>query len=157
MVKFKQKSISSVFPLMASATHLYCPLENRIPLKEKCTVVFTVSPFRALQKEYMSSDPRQITSLRSGKFMEFTDNLRLKYNFLISLLGMKEKCKYPWLPFIVIQGLTSIERGTLLLPQWEYQTLESEELQIHCSSPGSVNMEENRVEKSINGNMIQYL
>lgn len=42
------------------------------------------------------------------------------------------------------------------LPQWEYQTLESEELQIHCSSPGSVNVEENRVEKSINGNMIQY-
>lgn len=45
MVKFKQKIISSALPAMASTTHLYCPLESRMPLKENGTVVFTVSVY----------------------------------------------------------------------------------------------------------------
>jgi hypothetical protein len=42
------------------------------------------------------------------------------------------------------------------LPQYVYEKVASEELQDQCSSSGSANMEENRVEKSISGNMIQY-
>lgn len=117
MVKFKQKSISSVFPAMASTTNLYRPLANSIPLKENGTDVFTVSPFRALQKEYSSSDPRQITSLRIGNSKVLKDKYRLKYNFLMSLLGMKEICKYPLLPLNVIQGSGINEIGYFMLSQ----------------------------------------